>query len=138
MAAAKSVGVGTGIVIALGVLLAVAVGRVTSSSADTFSLDTVVSSGDNLGLWHDQAGTQPVTSIQFEVADLQPPLGSADRTGTTLYVQNLSTADMFFVEPCGAVFDITTSAQIGTMDASVFALNGVSLGNPARGHPRCC
>ena len=54
MAAAKSVGVGTGIVIALaalGVLLAVAVGRVTSSSADTLSLDTVVFSGDNLGLW---------------------------------------------------------------------------------------
>ena len=136
MAAAKSVGVGTGIVIALGVLLAVAVGRVTSSSADTLSLDTVVFSGDNLGLWHNQAGTQPVTSIQFEVADLQPPLGSADRTGTTLYVQNLSTADMFFIEPCGAVFDITTSAQIGTMDASVFALNGVSLGNTCARPPK--
>ena len=139
MATVRSVGVGLGIIVALaalGALLALAVGRVTSSSADTLSLDTVIFSGDNLGLWHDQAGTQPVTSIQFEVADLQPPLGSADRTGTTLYVQNLSTADMFFVEPCGPVFDTTTTAQIGTMDTSVFALNGVSLGNTCARPPQ--
>ena len=120
------IGLLVGITIALvvlGVALGVTVGRVSQSTASTLTLSSsaVLSSGD-LGLWHDKGKTNEVTSLQFEGFALQPPLRSLV-TPEVIYVENLSTADLFLVKPCGAVVDTTTNKQIGTMDAQVYALD---------------
>ena len=121
---------------ALGVALVVGLGRHGRSEANVLTLrsSAVLSSGD-LGLWHDQGKTQPVTSLQFEGVALQPPLSSIVKP-VDVFIENLSTADMLFlVKPCGAVMDSTTNTQIGTMDAVVHDLGGVRLGNTCDSPP---
>ena len=120
---------------ALGVALGVTLGRVGQSAAGTLTLrsSAVLSSGD-LGLWHDQGRTQPVTSFQFEGIALQPPLRSIV-TPVEVFVENLSTSDWFLVKPCGAILDVTTAALIGTIDAVVRDLGGVRLGNTCDSPP---
>ena len=61
---------------ALGIVLGSIVARVNQSAADTLDLRSSVlqASGDQLGLWHDEAKTDPVTSLEFTKLQLQPPL----------------------------------------------------------------
>ena len=120
---------------ALGVTLGVTLGRVGQSAAGTLTLKSsaVLSTGD-LGLWHDQAKTNAVTSLHFEAIALQPPLRSIV-TPVEVFVENLSNSDRFLVKPCGAIFDSTTAALIGTMDAQVHNLDGKRLGNTCDSPP---
>ena len=99
----------------------------------TLKSSAVLASGD-LGLWHDQAKTEPVTSLQFEGIALQPPLRSIV-TPVEVFVENPSTADLFLVKSCGPIMDITTAALIGTMDAEVHNLDGKRLGNTCDSPP---
>ena len=48
---------------------------------------------------------------------------------TTLFIENLTTGDLFLVKPCVEVVDSVSGTQVGTMDADVHALNGERLGN---------
>ena len=126
----------TGVFLAtLGVALGVTLGRVGQSAAGTLTLrsSAVLSSGD-LGLWHDRGKTNVVTSLQFEGISVQPPLRSIV-TPVEVFVENLSTSDLFLVKPCGDIFDSTTAALIGTMDADVHDLGGKRLGNTCDSPP---
>ena len=61
---------------AFGVALAITV-QVSQEIPSTLSVKSaVIISGDNLALWHDEAKTQPVTSLEFLKLQLQPPLES--------------------------------------------------------------
>ncbi len=120
---------------ALGVALGVFLGRTNRSEAGSLTLKSsaVLASGD-LGLWHNQAKTNAVTSLQFEGIALQPPLRSIV-TPVEVFVENPSTADLFLVKPCGPIMDITTAALIGTMDAEVHNLDGKRMGNTCDSPP---
>ena len=117
------------VLVALGVALGDIVSRVGQSAAGTLTLSSsaVVSSGD-LALWHDRGKNAEVTSVQFEGLALQPPLSSIVNPAV-VYIENLSTADLFLVKPCGTLVDSATNTQIGSMDAEVFSLEGIRLGN---------
>ena len=99
------------------------------SSASTLNLtsELVISSGD-LRLWHDLERTKEATSLEFDALEIQPPLRSLTFTRTIAYIENLSTADLFLVKPCGDV-ESPVGTKIGTMDAVVHNLFGKRLGN---------
>ena len=120
---------------ALGIALGVVLGRASRSEAGTLTLrsSAVLASGD-LGLWHDRLKTNAVTSLQFEGIGVQPPLRSIV-TPVEVFVENLSTSDLFLVKPCGDIFDSATAALIGTMDAEVRGLDGKRLGNTCDSPP---
>ena len=123
---------GAALVAALAVALASVVARVNQSAADTLDLRSSVlqASGDHLGLWHDEAKTEPVTSLQFTKLQLQPPLRpiGPDMPRATVFVENMTTGDLYLVKPCGPV-ESPPGTVIGTMDAVVHTLGGDLLGN---------
>ena len=117
---------------ASGIILASIVARVNQSAADTLDLRSSVlqASGDQLGLWHDEAKTDPVTSLEFSKLQLQPPLRTIgpDMPKATVFVENKTTGDLYLVQPCGAI-ESPPGTVIGTMDAVVHTLGGDVLGN---------
>ena len=59
---------------------------------------------ENLAPWHDAERTQPVTSLEFDAALLQPPLDRfSGEGGVTVYIQNLSDIDLTPIAPCNDV-----------------------------------
>ena len=116
----------------LGIALATILARVNQSAADTLTLRSSVlqATGDQLGLWNDQAKTNPVTSLSFKHLRIQPPLRSIgpELPQATIFVENLTTGDLYLVQPCGPV-ESPPGTVIGTMDATVHILAGDLLGN---------
>ena len=112
-----------------GAVIGTMVARVGQSSASTMNLtsELVISSGD-LRLWHDFEKTKEATSLEFDALEIQPPLRSLTFTRTIAFVENLSTADLFLVKPCGDV-ESPVGTKIGSMDAVVHNLFGKRLGN---------
>ena len=90
----------------------------------------VVISDDNLGLWHDQAGTDPVTSLEFTGVQFQPPLDSiSDAPGVWVFIENRSDIDLTLIAPCGDV-DSPPGTRIGSMDVDLVDIpSGDSIGN---------
>ena len=90
---------------------------------------TVVISGDNLGLWHDSAGTQAVASLGYVGRRLPPPLKGAFPAEATVYIENRSIYSMTFVEPCGPV-ESPPGTAIGHVNADLFDIGtGRHLGD---------
>ena len=128
--------IGTVVLLAvLGVALALIVAQVSRSIADTLTLRSSVlqASGDQLGLWLNEAKTEPVTSLQFRKLQIQPPLRSIgpDKSLATVFVENKTTGDLYLVEPCGAV-ESPPGTVIGTMDAVIHTLGDTLVGNRVR------
>ena len=126
-------GLGTAVLlVALGLLLGTIVARINQSSADTLTLRSSVlqASGDQLGLWHDEAKTDPVTSLQFRKLQIQPPLRpiGPDMSLATVFVENMTTGDLYLVGPCGDV-ESPPGTTIGTIDTVVHNLGDSLLGN---------
>ena len=116
---------------ALGLVVGVVVSMIDRSAADSLTLKSFVlqASGDHLGLWHDQARTQPVTSLEFRQLQVQPPLRPLGPSPTaTVFIENLTTGDLYLVQPCGDI-ESPPGTKIGTMDAAVHTLGGDLLGN---------
>ena len=101
--------IGVGIFLTAFVLaLAATIIQVSREVPSTISLGmAVVISGDNLGLWHDEEKTLPVTSLEFNVVQLQPPLDnfsvSGNRLYSNIYIENRSDIDLTVIAPCGVV-----------------------------------
>ena len=90
---------------------------------------TVVISGDNLGLWHDSAGTQAVASLGYVGRRLPPPLKGSFPAEATVYIENRSIYSMTFVEPCGPV-ESPPGTAIGHVNADLFDIGtGRHLGD---------
>ena len=116
---------------ALGLALSIIVARINRSSADTLTLKSSVlqASGDKLGLWQDQAKTQPVTSLEFRKLQVQPPLRPlGPGPQATVFIENMTTGDLYLVQPCGDV-ESPPGTRIGTMDTEVRTLGGDVFGN---------
>ena len=114
---------------ALGVALGIIAGRAGRSEASTLSLvsSIALSTGD-LELWHDEAKTKPVTSLQFSGVSAKAPIRPWVEI-ETVFIHNLTTADLFLVHPCGGLVDSVSTTAIGTMDAAVHDLKGNFMGN---------
>ena len=104
------VGLSLGIAIfltAFGVALAVTIIQVSREVPSTLRLGAaVVISGDNLGLWHDEGKTTPVTSLVFDAFQLQPPLDHlsvTNRVYSNIFIENRSDIDLTIIAPCGNV-----------------------------------
>ena len=114
---------GTAVLLAfLGIALAIILARVNQSVADTMTLRSSVlqASGDQLGLWNDRAKTNPVTSLSFKHLRVQPPLRSIgpDMPQATIFVENLTTGDLYLVGPCGNAVS-PQGTILGFLDALV-------------------
>ena len=109
---------------------ATVVQQVSRQIPSTLSLSAaVVISGDNLGLWHDKAKTQPVTSLEFTGAKLHPPLESRSIPEVWVYIENRSSIDLTLIAPCGDV-ESPPGTRIGNMDTPLFDIpTGIDLGN---------
>ena len=100
---------GVGIFLSVfGVAVAVTVFQVSREIPSTLAVrSTVVLSGDNLGLWHDEDKTRPVTSLEFRSFQLQPPLDNLSNTSNRVYsnifIENRSDITLTVVAPCGDV-----------------------------------
>ena len=81
---------------------------------------------EQLALYHNQDGTDPVTSLEFAL--LQPPLRLRDAFAPDIYIQNDSAVDLKFVAPCGDVFDGDDGPRIGRLDLFIYDLDGKGLG----------
>ena len=68
---------------------------------------------ENLGVYHDPEGTDPVTSLEFVM--LQPPLGPRIPP-ITVYIKNESDVNLTLVEPCREIFDEDSGQRIGFMN----------------------
>ena len=114
---------------ALGVALGIIAGRAGRSEASTLSLvsSIALSTGD-LELWHDEAKTKPVTSLQFSGVSAKAPIRPWVEI-ETVFIHNLTTADLFLVHPCGGLVDSVSTTAIGTIDAAVHDLKGNFMGN---------
>ncbi len=104
------VGLSLGIAIfltAFGAALAVTIIQVSREVPSTLRLGAaVVISGDNLGLWHDEGKTTPVTSLVFDAFQLQPPLDHlsvTNRVYSNIFIENRSDIDLTIIAPCGNV-----------------------------------
>ena len=109
---------------AFGAALAVTVFQVSREVPSTLKLGSaVVISDDNLALWHDQAKTRPVTSLEFLGIRLQPPLESipTERPQTTIFIENKSSHPLTLISPCGDVVS-PSGARIGFLDAGLHDL----------------
>ena len=98
-------GLGVGIAVflaAFGVALAAVVVQVSREVPSTLTMAQVLSD-ENLGLYWDQEGRVPVTSLDFPL--LQSPLDSAVPLFKTIYIRNESDIELNLVAPCGDVFD---------------------------------
>ena len=74
---------------------------------------------ENLGLYHDAQGTEPVTFLEFPVLDLQPPLRRSKESGAvSVYIRIESGIDLFLIEPCGDV--LVDGRRIGLMGPELF------------------
>ena len=93
-------------VAAFGVALAVVV-QVSREVPSTVSLGTaVVLPDENLALWHDAERTQPVTSLEFNGVQLQPPLDGfspPESPRVDIYIENLSDIELSLIAPCDSV-----------------------------------
>ena len=117
---------------AFGAALAVTVFQVSRDVPSTLKFGSaVVISGDNLALWHDQAKTRPVTSLEFLRIQLQPPLEPFG-TGiprTTIFIENKSDLPLKLISPCGDVAN-PSGARIGFLDAGLVEIpTGRGLGS---------
>ena len=95
----------------------------SKEAPSTLSLSSaVVISGDNLGLWHDEAGTDPVTSLEFQSVQFQPPLDSlSNEAGVWVFVENRSDIDLTLIAPCGDV-ESPPGTVIGRMDTGLYRI----------------
>ena len=108
---------------AFGVALAVTIVQVSREVPSTLSLSSaVVISSDNLGLWHDEARKEPVTSLKFQGIQFEPPLDSFSRDlDVEVFIENRSDIDLTLIAPCGGV-ESPPGTFIGKVETALFEL----------------
>ena len=116
---------------AFGVALAATVVLQVSREVDstlTFR-DVEVLPDDNLGVYFDVDGNEPVEHLDFRALNLQPPLHESRETNAIwLYVRNHSEFDLFLIEPCGEIRDRDDDIRIGHVNLHVESLDGSVIG----------
>ena len=86
-------------------------------------LDVRVLADENLGLYHDPAGSHPLTALEFRVLGAR-----AERTKeSTGYIRNESSFKLSLIEPCRNV--VAGAETVGSIDAAIFGMSGNRLGN---------
>ena len=98
------------------------------TDANLVITEAQVLSDEDLGLYHDAEGKDPVASLTFVGVALKPPLRSPRRLNGVVYVRNESDIDLSLVEPCGDVFTKETDLRLGSLKARVEDLDGSPLG----------
>ena len=95
--------------------MAVTVVQVTREVPGTLAVAQILAD-ENLGLYHDQQATEPVTSLEFVL--MLPPM--VPRVPPiTVYVRNESDIDLTLIEPCRDIFDSASGQRIGYMNPRV-------------------
>ena len=90
--------------------------------------DVEVLADDNLGLYFDVDGNDPVEHLDFDALNLKEPLHESGETNSRwIYVQNESPIDLFLIEPCGEVRD-WNDRRIGRINPHVEDLDGNNIG----------
>ena len=90
--------------------------------------DVIVLASGDLGIYHDQDATEPVTSLHFVGQNFQPPLRLAGIRPEIVYIRNESEISLFLVEPCREVLEGDVGPRIGFMNPKIFDLDGTRRG----------
>jgi hypothetical protein len=100
---------------AFGIALAatVQVSRQVPSTLTVIGVEVLAD--ENLELFHDPEGTQPVTTLEFRRPLLQPPL-TPRNINPIIYVKNNSNADLTLIAPCREIRDTNTGVSLGFMN----------------------
>ena len=114
----------TGFLVAFGVALAATV-QVSREIGSTVSVGVaVVLPEANLVLSHDDAGTNAVTALSFDMVKLTLPLNT-EGLGQRIFIRNDATTALTIVQPCHGVFDgddEIAGAEIGHLNATIRTL----------------
>ena len=117
---------------ALGATLANSIIQVGRNIPSNLRLESaVVINGDLLGLWFDEAMTEPVTSLEYAGVKLHPPLESfvAGLPHIPVYIQNNSGIALTLIAPCGEI-ESSSGIKIGRIAADAYdTVTGSYLGN---------
>ena len=83
---------------------------------------------DNLGLYFDREAREPVTSLNFRVLNLKPPLLKSRETAPIdVYIRDESGLGLRLVEPCRDV--VSNGQRIGHVEADIFDMEGRRRGH---------
>ena len=125
---------GLAFAVAFSVALAATVVQITREVPGTLTVAEVqVLADQKLALFHDPDESDPVTSLEFVLAGLQPPLEPVLSAEQVIYIANRSDVDLAFVAPDEDFIDPDSGSRIAHIWAAIYDMAG-----EYRGNTTCC